>query len=162
MYSFCWNAILLKKRTCIILENYLITLSQRLLLKAQGHEDSTLLRRELFYIKQKKMDHDLHTDDLKKTFWINIYNAYVLIMANEPRPRISVFKQKRIKIALRHLSLNDIEFGILRSCKFKVGFFYVTNPFYSVFIKSLAIDVWDCNIHYLLNPGVLKVHQPGT
>lgn len=138
------------------MENYLILLSERILLKAQTREDSTLLRRELFYLKQKNIDVNLNTDDLKKMFWINIYNAYVLILASEPRQAISVFKQKRIKISRYHLSLNDIEYGILRNYSYTIGSIYINNPFYSKFIKAIAIEQLDYNLHFLLNRSALS------
>ena len=138
------------------MENYLILLSERILLKAQSREDSVLLRRELFYLKQKNIDINLNTDDLKKTFWINIYNAYVLIIANEPRQHTSVFKQKRIKISRYHLSLNDIEYGILRNYSYNIGSIYINNPFYSKFIKTIAISQLDYNLYFLLNRSALS------
>ena len=98
---------------------------------------------------------NLNTDDEKKTFWINIYNAYVLIISNEPRQETSVFKQKRIKVARYHLSLDDIEYGILRNYKYKIGSFYINNPFYSGFIKKLTLDKVDYNITVLLNRSAL-------
>jgi hypothetical protein len=125
-------------------------------LKTQTREDPALLRRELFYLKQKNIDVNLNTDDLKKAFWINIYNAYVLIIASEPLQDISVFKQKRIKISRYHLSLNDIEYGILRNYRYSIGSIYINSPFYSKFIKAIAIEQLDYNLQFLLNRSALS------
>lgn len=132
------------------MENYHITLSEKMLLKARLGEDSVALRRELYYTRLKYLENNLCTDDLKKTFWINIYKAFYLIMISEQTNPSLIYKQKRIKVAKNTLSLNDIEHGILRKCKFKIGFGYITNPFYSNFIKKLAVKKVDYRIHFAL------------
>ncbi|WP_035669025.1 DUF547 domain-containing protein [Flavobacterium sp. 83] len=137
------------------MKNYLITLSEKILLKAQINEDSVSLRRELFYVKQKNLEVNLITDDLRKAFWINIYNAYVLILANETKQQKKLFKQKRIKIARNRLSLNDVEYGILKRYKFKIGSIYIYDPFYSKFIKNIAINQVDVNLHLRLDSNAL-------
>lgn len=137
------------------MKNYLITLSEKILLKAQINEDSVSLRRELFYVKQKNLEVNLITDDLRKAFWINIYNAYVLILANETKQQKKLFKQKRIKIARNRLSLNDVEYGILKRYKFKIGSIYIYDPFYSKFIKNIAINQVDVNLHLRLDSNAV-------
>ena len=138
------------------MKNYYTTLSEEILFIAKSEGDSTSLRRQLFYIRQAKLEKSLDTDDLKKTFWINIYNAFYLIISKDTKDNFTIFKLKRIKIARSLLSLNDIEHGILRKAKFKMGFGYISNPFYSNFIKTLAVNELDYRIHFALSSIALK------
>ena len=95
------------------MNNYQIGLSQRTLEMAKKNEDFAALRVELYYMPPRKFEKSLHTDDLKKEFWVAIYNAFILIMARESAKGEIDFKKKRIKIARTLLSLNDIKYGIL-------------------------------------------------
>ncbi|MDI6050425.1 MULTISPECIES: DUF547 domain-containing protein [unclassified Flavobacterium] len=132
------------------MKNYYTTLSEEILSLAKSGKDTVTLRRQLFYIRQAKLEKSLNTDDLKKTFWINIYNAFYLINLKETKQGKEIFNLKRIKIARAIFSLNDIEHGILRKYKFRIGFGYITNPFYSDFIKTLAVNKVDYRIHFAL------------
>jgi hypothetical protein len=95
------------------MDNYPIQLSENILLKAKLGQDSSILRRELYYVKVKKLESYLNNDELKSVFWCNIYNAYVLIIAKENVGKSEVFQYKRIKIAHNTFSLDDIEFKVL-------------------------------------------------
>lgn len=95
----------------------------------------------------------------KKTFWITIYNALYLIITKETIDHNVIIKLKRIKIACSLLSLNDIEHGILRESKFKMSFGEITNPFYSDFTKTLAINGLDYRIHFAIRSMGLKTLQ---
>ncbi len=125
------------------MKNYQIILSEKILSKAKLGEDTTSLRRELYYIRPSSLEIKLNTDELKINFWSNIYKAYVLIIANEPNQKSAVLKLKRIKIAHHLLSLDDIEHGILRIQKYKIGFCYLKNLFYPSFIKRLSVEKID-------------------
>ncbi|MDI5899518.1 DUF547 domain-containing protein [Flavobacterium yafengii] len=132
------------------MKNYYTTLSEEILSVANSGKDTITLRRQLFYIRQAKLEKSLDTDDLKKTFWLNIYKAFHLIALKETKQAKEIFNLKRIKIARAVFSLNDIEHGILRKYKFRIGFGYITNPFYSDFIKTLAVSRVDYRIHFAL------------
>ncbi|TRX40424.1 DUF547 domain-containing protein [Flavobacterium restrictum] len=133
------------------MENYYTELSQRFLAETVLGNDTASLRRELFYIKLSSLERKLDTDDLKKEFWINIYNAFFIIIQNEPKPKGSFLKYKRIKIANNLFSLNDIELGILRKQKFNIGFLNLTNPFSTKLISRLSVSTTDTSIALKLN-----------
>lgn len=141
------------------MKNYYTTLSRDILSLAASEKDTTALRRQLFYIRPAKLEMSLDTDDLKKTFWVNIYQAYYLIISKDATLNETIFSLKRINIAGFTFSLNDIEHGILRKSKFKIGFGYITNPFYSKYIKTLAVSEVDYRIHFALRSGNLQ-HCP--
>nr|WP_315211705.1 DUF547 domain-containing protein [uncultured Flavobacterium sp.] len=132
------------------MKNYYTTLSEEILSVAKSGKDTVTLQRQLFYIRQAKLEQSLNTDELKKTIWINIYNAFYLITLKETKLGKEIFNLKRIKIARAVFSLNDIEHGILRKYKFRIGYGYITNPFYSSFIKTLAVNKVDYRIHFAL------------
>lgn len=134
----------------IVSKNYYVALSEELLSTTKLGKDTTYLIRQLFHIRHTKIEKSLDTDALKKSFWINIYNAFYLIILNDTKQHETMYSIKRIKIARYRLSLNDIEHGILRKNKFKMGYGYVTNPFYSVFVKKLAVSELDYRIHFAL------------
>ena len=108
-------------------------------------------------IKFEKLLSDLITDNHKKTFWINVYNAFFQILANQEKSKDvldkKIFQVKKIEIAEKLFSLNDIEHGILRKSKFVFGFGYLQNPFYSKFISQLQVEKLDYRIHFALNCG---------
>lgn len=127
------------------MDNFPIQLSENILLQAQLSQDTSMLRRELYYIKDKKLETFLHSDELKSVFWSNIYNAYVLILAKEDSDKTSVFKYKRIKIARHLLSLDDIEFKILGKNNYNPLYKIINKLFSPRFIKSVAIKKGDSN-----------------
>tara|TARA_R110002126_G_scaffold201767_2_gene349305 strand:- start:114 stop:548 length:435 start_codon:yes stop_codon:yes gene_type:complete len=137
------------------MDNFPIQLSENILLHAQLSQDSSMLRRELYYMKDKKLQSFLYTDELKSVFWINIYNAYVLILAKEDSDKTTVFKYKRIKIARNILSLDDIEFKILGKNNYNLVFKFINNLFYQRFIKNVAIKKFDSKFLIRLDRSAL-------
>ncbi len=113
-------------------------------------EFQTLLKNEKF----STLLEELHTDDLKLSFWINIYNAYFQILRNtELVPKNKIYTSKVIAIAQEMFSLDDIEHGILRRYRFKYSLGLFAKPFTPKVIKQLAVDKIDYRIHFALNCG---------
>lgn len=99
----------------------------------------------------------LNTDDLKKAFWINLYNGYTqVLLKNDPekyKNRNSFFKSKQIEVAGMLLSLDDIEHDFLRRSKIKWSLGHFNKLFPSKREKELRVDKVDYRIHFALNCG---------
>lgn len=97
---------------------------------------------------------ELVTDDLKKAFWINVYNAlFVILKRDQDFSKPSIYKNKLIMVAGKPLSLDDIEHGIFRRFRYKYSLGYFKKWFVPKTIKMLAVDALDYRIHFALNCG---------
>jgi hypothetical protein len=135
----------------------IISISQQLLLAAKTKEPTDSFVNILQRISQQDLSGDLKSDNLKKAFWINLYNAYTqIILSKNPdiyKNRSSFFGSKQILIAGKNLSLDDIEHGILRRSKIKWSLGYFNKAFPSKFEKENRVDKVDYRIHFSLNCG---------
>jgi hypothetical protein len=122
------------------MENYLISLSEKIVLYAEIDQDTSMLRRELHYIKLKRLLTLLDSDELKIRFWANIYNAFYLIMLDESSIAEVPLKYKRIKIAGNVISLHDIEYKILKLNNNKIVQRLSIDLFSSSFLKEVAVE----------------------
>lgn len=108
----------------------------------------------------KAISQQLDTDAKRKTFWINVYNAYVIIRLRENSDlyatkdgRDKFFTEPRVTIAGQELSFDDIEHGILRRSKVKLSAGYLGKLFVNEVEKKLRVDAVDWHIHFALNCG---------
>ncbi|WP_159477269.1 DUF547 domain-containing protein [Dyadobacter sp. 3J3] len=132
----------------------LIEQSGKLLLQVKMDEPVDSLSRVLATISTDALIAGLPTDDARKTFWINIYNAYFQILASkEKKTRPAIFKEKLITIGGIKLSLDQIEHGILRRYRSKLSLGYLPQFFPGKIIKQLAVSKIDYRIHFALNCG---------
>lgn len=132
----------------------LIELSGKLLLQVKKDEPVDSLRQVLAKLKTDELISGLPDDDSRKTFWINIYNAYFQILATkEKKTRPAIFKEKLISIGGIKLSLDQIEHGILRRYRSKLSLGYLPQFFPGKIIKQLAVSKIDYRIHFALNCG---------
>jgi hypothetical protein len=135
----------------------IIETSQQLLLQAKTHEPTDSLVKIVEGITEPALTAQLTNDTYKKTFWINIYNAFTqVILTKNPdkyKDRSSFFGDKQISIAGKKLSLDDVEHGILRHSKVKWSLGYLNKLFPSSFEKSQRVDTVDYRIHFSLNCG---------
>lgn len=145
---FCYmNAIVASSDKNITLPNTdLIALSQQLLLAAKTKEPTDSLTAILSTIPETEISKQLSTEDQKKAFWINIYNAYTqIILSKEPgkyKSKSSFFSRKQIAIAGHFLSLDNIEHGILRHSKIKWSLGYLNTFFPSAFERKTGRKQW--------------------
>ena len=134
--------------------NSLTKLSEQLLLEVKKQKNSEELQQSIALFSFDELQHQLKTDNQKKTFWINVYNAYFLILRRDKgitKPKI--YKEKLITIANNTFSLDDIEHGILRKYRYKFSYGYLPNIFAPKLLKQLAVSTLDYRIHFALNCG---------
>lgn len=128
--------------------------SEELLLNVKMKKDTLFLQQKLKNINSNFLQEALTNDDQKKAFWINIYNAYYLILrTQEGFTKPDIYKKKLFTIANNKLSLDDVEHGILRRFKYKYSFGFLPNLFTSKFVKTNAVAILDYRIHFALNCG---------
>ena len=137
--------------------NYPIELSEQILNNVKLGQDTKALRRELFYVRVSKLNSYLYNDDLKKRFWINIYNGYIQVLLTE-NPELyddrgTFFKKEQIPIAGRLLSFDKIEHGIIRKSQWKLGLGLIRKWFPNKFERQLRVDERDYRIHFAINCG---------
>ena len=129
-------------------------LSEELLLAMKMQADHLPLTKQLAAYSMDRLQADLQKDTAKKAFWINIYNAYFLILRKiEKLDKPAIYRQKAVNIAGHDFSLDDIEHGILRKYRYKFSLGYLPNPFAPRMIKKLAVKKIDYRIHFALNCG---------
>lgn len=135
----------------------LMDISQGLLLAAKTKAPTDSMTAILQKISVNGLETQLLSDEQKKAFWINIYNAYTqIILSKNPdqyKKRSSFFGSKQIDIAGKELSLDDIEHGILRHSKIKWSLGYFNKWFPSSFEKMNRVKRLDYRIHFALNCG---------
>ncbi len=128
-------------------------LSEQLLLAVKMQESTSDIKLEL----EKKSFNELEgfsDDNTKKAFWINIYNAFFLILRKEQKvEKPAIYKKKLIRVANINFSLDDIEHGILRRYRYKYSLGFLRNFFALKLIKDLAVSEVDYRIHFALNCG---------
>ncbi len=134
------------------------TISQDLLLSVRYEEPYEPFERQLQEVSLDELTQSLTTENSKKAFWLNIYNAYIQIKAKQnpallAGKRNHFFGKKWITIAGIRLSFDDIEHGILRHSQWKLGKGYITCWFPSKIEKKLRLDTVDYRIHFALNCG---------
>lgn len=138
-------------------ENKCTQAAQQLLLKAKRREPADSLIQFLQQISPDELYQELNNDNKKKTFWLNIYNAFTqLSLAQNPdqyKKRGQFFGQKNIIIAGQRLSLDRIEHGLLRRSKIKWSMGYINRFFPSSFERKYRVDTVDYRIHFALNCG---------
>lgn len=148
----------------------LIKISQQLLLAAKTNEATDSFEKLL-----RAADHTelklLVSDNEKKAFWLNIYNAYTqLLLQRNPdayKNRSQFFNAEAINISGRMLSLDDIEHGLLRRSKVKWALGYLNKWFPEKFEKENRVSRVDYRIHFALNCGAkscppIAFYDPGN
>lgn len=118
-----------------------LDISSQLLLEVKRSNPTDSLESLISNLEESELISTLDTDNKKKAFWLNIYNAYYQIMADKGSYSFdSIFVKKLIPIAGDTISFDALEHGILRAKKeYDFG--------------SLAVDTIDYRIHFALNCG---------
>ena len=133
------------------------TLSEQFIQLAKEGKNTTHIQKELADTSLDKLDNALNTDEQRFAFWINIYNAYILVILKEHPEyyddRDSFFSEKQIKIAGQDIPFSKIEHGILRRSQWDLGLGYFGTWFPDKFEKKLRVKKRDYRIHFALNCG---------
>ena len=155
--SICFSVIFILPIFAQNEEKNFLKTAENLLLNVKSELD---INSEIEFLKNTDISflkNELNDDIKKKAFWVNIYNAFVLMQlkADESvyEKKNTFFKNKNICIAKIYFSLDDIEHVILRNntCKWSLGYFkaWFTNKT----LKSLMVNELDTRIHFALNCG---------
>ncbi len=136
--------------------NYL-KISSELMQGVMDGKDVGELQKTLAEADLDVLAKQLKTDLNKKTFWINVYNAYIQIILSENpelfEDRGSFFGKKRIIIAGENLSFDRIEHGIIRGSRSKLTLGFTKKLFVPKFERKLRCKKRDGRIHFALNCG---------
>jgi len=138
----------------------LVEISQHLLESAKMNQDVSPYIHQLETLSLSQLLVYLDTDNKKKAFWINTYNAFATILLR-PSPKIilnslnrkAFFNKKQVKIGSCLLSLNNIEHNILRKSSVWWGKGYLKKWWVSNCDKQLRVEQLDARIHFALNCG---------
>lgn len=99
----------------------------------------------------------LKTDDDKKAFFINLYNAYTqYILKKDPdkyKNRKVFFKAKQFTFTSHQISLDKIEHGFLRHSRVKWSLGYFGKLFPGKLERKYRVKKIDYRIHFTLNCG---------
>lgn len=137
--------------------NSAILLSQELLNAVRTNTSTQPLVEKLALIPNDSLQFLLLNDQEKKAFWINIYNAFILIHLKEKpesyQHRNTFYSTRNITIAHELLSFGDIEHGILRKSQVKWGLGHMNKLFPRKIEKTWRVDTVDFRIHFALNCG---------
>ena len=138
-------------------QNKLVQLSQEFMYAAKTGEQTTSFIASLKNLSLDELTATITTDNEKKAFWINLYNAYTnTALKNNPdqySKRGKFFGNEFIEIAGKKFSLDGIEHGILRRSKIKWSLGYFNKLFPNKIEKRLRVDKLDYRLHFALNCG---------
>ncbi len=135
--------------------NYeLINLSEKLLYAVKTDSPTDSIEKVLAFFNFRDLLTGLNNDTARKTFWINIYNAwYQLLATRDKKSKPEIFTGRFKYIAGKSFSLDDIEHGILRKYRSKYSMGYLPQFLPAKRIKQLAVSTIDYRIHFALNCG---------
>lgn len=141
-----------------------------LLAARQGRRD-TAVEARLARLDADQLAHTLASDDARKVFWIDVYHGVVLHhelgAASGALGRLRHFGRPFVTIAGQRLSLDDIEHGLLRRSRWKLGLGFAVNPLPSRFERAQRVARLDPRIHFALNCGAVScprmaTYEPGS
>lgn len=121
-------------------------------------EDISKHRELLKSCDAEQLNQQLNNDELRLSFWINIYNGYTqYFLKTDPtlykEDRNEFFKKEQISIAGYDLAMHDIEHGALRRGATIWSKGHIRIPFRNDFVNTFKLDAVDYRIHFALNCG---------
>ena len=146
-----------KKEEVEVSQNKLVQLSQEFMYEAKTGDATSGFITQLQQISMNDIQSTIKTDDDKKAFWINLYNAYTQVSLkknpDQYKNRKQFFTSKQFGIAGKEFSLDDIEHGLLRRSKVKWSLGYFGKLFPNKTEKQLRVNKLDYRLHFALNCG---------
>lgn len=137
--------------------NKYVNLATQLMTDVRNGGDGEIAMKELRAVESDTLAKYLVTDEQKKAFWINVYNANIqILLGKNPEyfeDRGNFFGAKRVTIAQKELSFDDIEHGIIRSSTIKLSLGLLKNPFPGEYEKKFRTQKADGRVHFALNCG---------
>ena len=135
-----------------------VDLSKRLVNAIRYENDYSLMVDSLKNVTPDGLAQELDNDDAKKAFWINVYNSYIqIILTQNPalfeENRSKFFQEPQISIAGKLLSFEDIEHGIIRRSKARLGLGILPKWFPGKFERQMRTKKVDARVHFALNCG---------
>ena len=111
-----------------------------------------------------EMDEDelevgLPSDTRRIAFWLDLYNGAVAHHPADISPLLQRWRRFRaplVTVAGRRLSLDDMENGLLRRSRWKLGLGYLRNPLPSSFERRMRVERLDARVHFALNCGAVS------
>ena len=132
-------------------------IAEELLKKTEQGLETHGLQQKLANIPLERLAKSLDTDQKRYAFWINVYNANIIIaLRKDPAAyddKDNFFTKDHIVIAGETISFDLIEHGILRKSQWKLGLGYVRKWFTNCFERKLRVEERDYRIHFALNCG---------
>lgn len=135
-----------------------VKISQEFIESAKFEEGDTKgLMETIANANEAELLSQLKTDDLKKAFFINLYNGFTnYALKKDPdkyKSRNAFFKSKQFVVAGNKLSLDNIEHGFLRKSSVKWSLGKLNKIFPSKLEKKFRVEKVDYRIHFSLNCG---------
>ncbi len=156
MLTFLFHVTCLAQKVTNVKTDF-IQVSQDILYSARVGDSTTDYVDTLANADYNELFVQLNTDDKKKTFFINLYNAYIIVLLKKDIKqydnRSKFFRSKSIELAGHKISLEKIEHGYLRKSEWKLGLGYIKTWFPSKMEKELRVTNQDYRIHFALNCG---------
>ncbi len=138
-------------------QDNLMETSQKFLQALKNDESTEDCKSILKNISLEDLADQINTDEKKKAFWINVYNAFIMdILKDSPEKyedRGAFFKAEQINIAGHLVSFDIIEHGIIRRSVNKLSLGFLPKFNVSKFEKKLRSNSRDGRVHFALNCG---------
>jgi len=134
-----------------------IQMSQNFLKSLQNEEPTSQYIKTLSSLDIDDLAKTLTTKEEKLAYWMNLYNALVQhrLVGNLSLfdDRDAFFTEPFVDIGGAMMSFDDIEHGIIRNSRVKLGLGYFKRLFVPDWEKKLRIAERDGRIHFALNCG---------
>jgi hypothetical protein len=158
MLSFaCSNQKQLSQKAQQNPNNKYIQLSMDLLTAAKNKTETSAIQEELKTIEPDTLANYLITDEQKKAFWINVYNAHIQIILEEHpeyfENRGKFFGTSLFIVAKQALSFDQVEHGYIRGSKIKLSLGLLKDPFVGKVERQFRTNKEDGRVHFALNCG---------